>query len=59
MDFLHLNRVDENTVLGTIYGGTDKFKPETERKKTYEQNQIQKAVQRTNRRGVRNDEDAR
>jgi hypothetical protein len=34
MDFLHLNRVDENTVLGAIYGRPDKFKPETERKKT-------------------------
>ena len=33
MHFLHLNRVDENTVLGAIYGGTDKFKS-NERKKT-------------------------
>ena len=33
MDFLHLNRVDENSVLGAISGRPDKFKPETERKK--------------------------
>ena len=57
MDFLHLNRVDENTVLGAISGGTDKFnQPE---RKNHEQNQIQKAVQRTDRRGLRNDENPR
>ena len=33
MDFLHLNQVDENTVLGAIYGGSNKFKS-NERKKT-------------------------
>ena len=55
MHFLHLNRVDKNTILGAIYGGTNKFKS-TERNKTYEQDKIQKAIQRTGRRGIRNDE---
>ena len=40
-----------------ISGGADKFKPT--KGKTYEQDQIEKAVQGTSRRGVRNDEPAR